>query len=75
MRFNLSSGVLALIINLVLIAVGMKHECISWNAIEKKKKRTGTEARYVYPRTSKDMDGALRKHQLGFFAKTWGIQN
>ena len=44
MRFNLSSGVLSLIINLVLLAVGMKHECISWNAVEKMKKRTGTES-------------------------------
>ena len=59
MRFNLSSGVLSLIINLVLLAVGMKHECISWNAIEKMKNRTGTESRYVYPRMSVEIDGTL----------------
>ena len=45
MRFNISSGVIALIINLVLLAVGMRDECISWNSIEKLKKRMGTEAR------------------------------
>ena len=45
MRFNISSGVLALIINLVLLAVGLEEECISWNAIENLKKRMGTEAR------------------------------
>ena len=45
MRFNISSGVIALIINLVLLAVGMRDECISWNSIEKLKKRMGTDAR------------------------------
>ena len=45
MRFNISAGVIALIINLVLIAVGMQSECISWNSIENLKKRMGNEAR------------------------------
>ena len=60
MRFNLSSGVLSLIINLVLLAVGMRHECISWNAVEKVKNRIGTESRYVYLRISEEMDGKLK---------------
>ena len=66
MRFNISSGVLALIINLVLLAVGLKEECISWNAIENLKKRMGTEARNKHDEvnvglTCMKMDGKTSK--------------
>jgi hypothetical protein len=70
MRFNISSGVLALIINLVLLAVGLKEECISWNAIENLKKRMGSEARNKHDEvnvglTCMKMDGKTSKVNIG----------
>ena len=70
MRFNISAGVLSLIINLVLIAVGMQTECISWNAIEKLKKRMGNQARNEHDEINVNlicmkMDGKTSKVNIG----------
>ena len=70
MRFNISAGVISLIINLVLIAVGMQTECISWNAIEKLKKRMGNEARNEHDEINVNlicmkMDGKTSKVNIG----------
>ena len=70
MRFNISAGVISLIINLVLIAVGMQSECISWNAIEKMKKRMGNEARNDHDEvnvnlTCMKMDGKTSRVNIG----------
>ena len=70
MRFNISAGVISLIINLVLIAVGMQTECISWNAIEKLKKRMGNEARNEHDEVNVNlicmkMDGKTSKVNIG----------
>ena len=70
MRFNISAGVLALIINLVLIAVGMQRECISWKSIENLKKRMGNEARNQHDEVNVNlicmkMDGKTSKVNIG----------
>ena len=70
MRFNISAGVIALIINLVLIAVNMQSECISWNAIEKLKKRMGNDDRNQHDEVNvklicMKMDGKTSKVNIG----------